>query len=165
MKKLLWIGLLALGFCFGWRAFHGSTTTSDGGDPTLMLDRLWIDHLPDNERDNVRAFVALSRQPLGAFETRSRWKGDWEVFRHESKDDGNVRLVFPHSHEHEQVQVRTVRCDSDGFDFCMELHGSSRGTRRYYSRKGWEIGLATTPDALHDQVGHLMTLVEGNTRD
>ena len=25
-------------------------------------------------------------------------------------------------------------------DFCLELEGSSRGVKKYYSREGWEIG-------------------------
>ena len=159
MKKLLWMSVLAIGLGLGWRAWQG-TTTSDGGDPKLLFDRLWVDHLPRSERDTVQVFVAVTEQPVGVFENRARWKGAWEVFRYERRSNDQIDFLFPHTRDRERAGYRASRCHQDGFDFCLELAGASRGTQRYYSRKGWEIGQVKTPAALLDQVGHLEQLVD-----
>ena len=39
-------------------------------------------------------------------------------------------------------------------DFCLELEGSSRGVKKYYSREGWEIGNVRDIDTLTHGLAH-----------
>ena len=39
----------------------------------------------------------------------------------------------------QRVHYTARRCAENGFDFCLELSGTSRGTRRYYSKKEWSV--------------------------
>lgn len=144
MKKailLLVSVLLAVGALWSW--MRGSTPDAATLDSRLMADRVWIDHIPRNERDTIRVFIAVSEHSVGVFQATSQWRGAYEAFRYEAQG-GELRLVFPQSGNRETVKVKARRCDESGFDFCLELDGASRGVKRYFSRKGWEIDGAAT---------------------
>jgi hypothetical protein len=148
MKKLLLIAAIA-GAGIGtwrWRQARGEQPS----DASLVTDRLWVDHLPRNERDTIQVFAALTQEPIGIFQKVSAWQGSYELFRYEGHD-GELRLVFPQNGDKEKVRAKARRCDEAGMDFCLELSGSSRGAKRYYSVEGWEIGSVADEDArIHD---------------
>jgi hypothetical protein len=140
MKKPLLVlgavaaGALAIRLWSGAGADHGAAS-----DPQLVFNRIWLDHLPRNEKDSINAFAVLTREPVGVFQTASRWKGAYELFQHESSGS-ELRVVFPQTGEKERLRARAWSCKEGDMDYCLELAGSSRGVKRYRSRKGWEIG-------------------------
>ncbi|MEJ7600193.1 MAG: hypothetical protein WKG01_19955 [Kofleriaceae bacterium] len=117
---------------------RSTTVNAPATDDELVLDRVWIDHIPRHDKDVVQAFVALTEQPFGVFAAPSQWKGSYEVFRHETHA-GELRIIYPQTNEREQVTSKARRCTEKGMDYCLELEGSSRGVKRYYSKQGWEI--------------------------
>jgi hypothetical protein len=131
MKKLLLVALLAIAGVTAWR-MH------DAPGRGLLQDRVWIDHVPRNDRDVINVFVAVSDQSVGAFNQASAWRGAYEGFRYEASGD-ELRLLFPQTGDRERVTAKARKCDVGGMDYCLEVSGSSRGVKRYYSRKGWEI--------------------------
>jgi hypothetical protein len=145
-KALLWILLILLAAYLFWRWWNSSLQTADRGEK-LFYDRVWLDKLPRAETDTVAAFIAVREEPIGLFQSASAWKGDYELFRYEPQGDGRVVLLYPQTRDKERVGYRAVACSERGFDFCLELQGASRGVRRYYSQKGWEIG--ASEDARH----------------
>ena len=137
MKKPVLLAILvvvAIASVWSWKR---------AGDPApaenrLLADRIWIDHIPRNERDTIRVFAAVSEHAVGVFQTTSAWRGAFEAFRYEASGD-ELRLVFPQTGDRETVRAKARRCNEGGMDFCLELDGASRGVKRYYSREGWEI--------------------------
>jgi hypothetical protein len=121
------------------------------GENRLVADRIWIDHIPRNERDTIRVFAMVSEHSVGVFQATSQWRCAYEVFRYESSG-GELRLVFPQTGDRESVHAKARRCSEQGMDFCLELDGASRGVKRYYSREGWEIGGARDLDAIEHQI-------------
>jgi hypothetical protein len=117
----------------------------------LVADRLWIDHIPRNDRDAIRVFAAVSEHAVGLFQTTSQWRGAFEAFRYEASG-GELRLVFPQTGDRETVRAKARRCSEGGMDYCLELDGASRGAKRYYSREGWEIGSSHDLDAIGRQL-------------
>ena len=113
----------------------------------LVTDRIWLDHIPRSERDTIQVFAAVSDHAVGVFQAMSQWRGEYEAFRYEASG-GEMRLVFPQTGNRETVRVKARRCDEGGMDFCLELDGASRGAKRYYSRKGWEIDSPRNLDAI-----------------
>ena len=103
-----------------------------------MRDRVWIDHMPRGERDTVNVFAVLTRQPVGVFQAASAWKGAYEAFRYE-KQGNEIRAVFPQNGDREKITVSECPCDQRGFDYCLEVKGSARGVKKYYSREEWII--------------------------
>lgn len=143
MRKFL-IGCVALGAVgAGIYRWQGSDSrAASGHDASLVKDRVWLDHIPRSETDTVQVFVMLGQRTrqgtVGAFEAASAWQGAFEIFRYELHGS-ELRVVFPQRGDRETLRVEATRCNERGMDYCLEIEGSSRGVRRYYSRKGWEI--------------------------
>ena len=141
-KKALLVVLVVVVGYGGWRWWSGGTgdrargRAADGGG--LVYDRLWIDHMPQSDKDTINLFVAVTEEPLGLFQATSAWRGNYEMFLHQGHG-GELPVVFPQTGEHEKIRVRARSCHEQHMDYCLELRGSTRGVTRYYSRKGWEI--------------------------
>jgi hypothetical protein len=153
MKKLVLVAVLAVIGGLGvyrWK----SAPKAEATDAKLVTDRIWIDHMPRNDRDTINVFAALTEQPVGVFQAASQWKGAYELFRYEAHGD-EMRLVFPQTGDREKITAKARRCSERGMDFCLELDGASRGVKRYYSRKGWEVGASVTPGQLEDKIMEL----------
>ena len=115
-------------------------------DKISALDRIWIDHLPKTESDMINIFAAITEEPMGVFQATSMWKGNFELFTYESHGD-TIRAVYPQDRSKEELKVTATSCSEvRDMDFCLEIKGASRGPKKYYSRKGWEIEAASTPD-------------------
>jgi len=162
MKKLLILALVGTVGYGGYRMLSKKTAPAPKAEvvatdgETLVLDRIWIDHIPRNDRDTIQVFAAISEEPFGVFQAASQWKGQYELFRYEAKGN-ELRIVYPQSNDRETVKHKARRCSENQFDFCLELDGGTRGVKRYYSRKGWEIENAHSPAELHDMTDHVLS--------
>jgi hypothetical protein len=148
MKKALlaMVAVTATGYgVYRWQSDAPAKATT--ADDDLITDRLWIDHLPRNDKDMIQIFAAITEEPVGIFQATSQWKGEFELFRYE-RQGSELRVVFPQTGTKDRVTAKATRCDQRGMDFCLELEGSSRGVKKYYSREGWEIGSVRDIDAL-----------------
>ena len=115
-------------------------------DKISALDRIWIDHLPKTESDMINIFAAITEEPMGVFQATSMWKGNFELFVYESHGD-TIRAVYPQDKSKEELKVSASSCSEvRDMDFCLEIKGASRGPKKYYSRKGWEIDSASSVD-------------------
>ena len=155
MKKQILI-LAVLGtVSYGAYRMVGSSTTTKTEAPvaqdgeTLVLDRIWIDHIPKNDRDTIQVFAAISEEPFGVFQSASSWKGAYEMFRYEAKGN-ELKVLYPQTNDRETVKHNARRCSENQMDFCLELSGG-KGVKRYYSRKGWEIENVTSARDLADR--------------
>jgi hypothetical protein len=134
MKKLfLAVGVAAMVYGgWQWRSHHDRDRNK-----VDVYNKLWIDHHPTSERDPFNVFVAHTPEGLGGFAEETIWRGQIERFRFEP-GPGEIRAVFPWTNDRETIKVEAKRCDADGFDYCLEMTGSSHGVKKYYSRKQWE---------------------------
>ena len=115
-------------------------------DKISALDRIWIDHLPKTESDMINIFAAITEEPMGVFQATSMWKGNFELFTYESHGD-TIRAVYPQDRSKEELKVTATSCSEvRDMDFCLEIKGASRGPKKYYSRKGWEIDSTSSVD-------------------
>jgi len=120
-------------------------------DPSIALDRVWIDEMPKNPRDTENLFVAVTSEAVGVFQSGSQLKGHYEFFNYEARGD-ELRVLYPQTGEREKVRVRAWRCKERGMDYCLELSGATRGVKRYRSKAGMEIGEAASGDQLVEQL-------------
>jgi hypothetical protein len=134
-----------------WMGSDAKSTVTFEHDSKLVMNRLWCDHMPKNERDKMNVFVALTprprQPPVGIFEEVSMWEGHFEAFVHETKDE-EMRAVFPQSGDKETLTVKASRCTVSGMDYCLEITGNKRGVKQYYSKKGWEVRSADQAEQL-----------------
>lgn len=117
----------------------------------LFADRVWIDHIPRSDKDTIQVFLAVSEHATGVFQATSAWRGSFELFRYEASA-GELRVIYPQTGEREAIHVKARTCSERDMDYCLELDGASRGVKRYYSRKGWEIERGRDLDAARLQV-------------
>jgi len=150
MKKLLFAAALAAAGVAYWR--HGSAPVA-AQDSHLAFDRIWIDHMPRNERDIVQIFAALDDSSFGIFDAVSQWTGAYEIFQFEA-NGGDVRAVYPQTGKKEKFTLDAKACDVRGFDYCLEIKGSDHGVKRYYSQEDWIIdGQASADARIHAILG------------
>ncbi len=158
-KTLLVVALASTAAVTAWTWTRDDAPAPAVTDSKLALNRLWIDHIPRNERDTIQVFVALNNEALGVFQALSQWKGAYEVFQFELQGD-ELRLVYPHNGDKEKVAVKARTCDEKGFDYCLDLKGASRGVKHYYSLEGWDIeGVHTPADLARRAEEMIVTLV------
>ncbi len=139
MKKILLavIVMSMVGFVALRRGGDDASTESET-QASLVVDRIWIDHIPRNDRDVFQLFVAITEQPFGIFQATSQWKGSYELFQYTTDGDG-LRLVYGQTGDKETVKATARECSDKGMDLCLELDGASRGVKRYYSMEDWVI--------------------------
>jgi hypothetical protein len=150
-KPLLILGLVVVGVLVLviWKT---------GPDRDLsVFDRIWIDQLPSNPKDTGNAFVAVTKQPMGAFQSASQYKGSFEIFSY--KASGNeLQVVYPQTDNKEKITARAWKCRERDMDYCLELGGSTRGVKRYRSRRGWEIDESTQLEQVLSRVESIVRL-------
>lgn len=147
MKKAVLAMAVLAGTGYGVYRWSSDDAPSAPKGKVSVTDRLWIDHIPRNDRDTVQIFVAITDEPMGIFQATSQWKGEFELFRYEQHGD-ELRILFPQTGTRDRVRAKATECNKNGMDYCLELEGSSRGVKRYYSREGWEIGSLRDLDAV-----------------
>lgn len=157
MKKLL-LATLVLGAIAFVIVRRSGNNDSPAKDDTVLsahmaLDRIWIDHIPRNDRDIFNIWVAITEQPFGIFQATSQWKGNFELFQYESHGD-EIRIVYGQTGEKEKAKLKATKCDEKGFDYCLTIDGASRGVKKYYSMEEWIIEGSGV-----DQMDHLRTRV------
>ena len=115
-------------------------------DKVTAVDRIWIDHLPKTETDTINIFAAITEEPMGIFQATSMWKGQHELFVYEAHGD-TIRATYPQDRSREELKVTATACSEvRDMDYCLVIKGASRGPKKYYSRKGWEIDTASSVD-------------------
>jgi hypothetical protein len=153
MKKLAMVLLLVVVGGVTWRARR-----SDAPDASLLFHRFWIDHEPRDWHERFQALMVDGEHPFGHFATRTVWTGQWEGFHYHMvpRKPGTLDLIFPNTREQQRVSYSARPCAENGFDFCLEISGASRGVGRYYSKKEWVIpdGDTATADAILRNLAH-----------
>lgn len=135
MKKLVMVLMLVAAVYGGWR--WQREEPADKRRAGLAFNRMWIDHLPNGEKDPFNILFLAKPESIGGFAEETIWTGRIERFRFEA-DGETIRAVFPNTGDREHITVKARRCDEADMDYCLELSGTKRGVSKYYSRNGWE---------------------------
>jgi hypothetical protein len=148
MKKLLVVVAIAAVGVGIWRTRShshesvGSVEIQDGG--SVLVDRLWIDHIPSHEREPFQIMALFSEHKIGVFQKLTAYMGQYEMFQY-----GKGGWKYPQTREtDDSISIRVRTCNDNGMDYCMDIKGNSRGVHRYYSRKDWVIKSLADEQAL-----------------
>ena len=151
-KALIAVGLAAA--TYGAVSLIKSDAPATKPGHVSTLDRIWIDHIPKNDRDVFQVFVAISEEPFGIFQATSQWTGKYELFRYQ--DDGKALTIhYPQTGENDKVSTNARECNEGGFDFCLDLGGASRGAKKYFSMEEWVVN-GRDPAAIRARVEQLV---------
>ncbi len=122
---------------FGWKWWAGSEAddarAQRGADPSLLLDRVWIDSIPQAYTDYMNVVVALRDHPVGIFQKASSYRVELEIFQFK-REGGKVALIFPQTGKKKSFSYKISHCDDlPPFDLCLDIDQNPwGGPRRYY---------------------------------
>ena len=131
----------------GWKWWSGSDEQADAkrdkADPSLLLDRVWIDKIPEAYTDYMNAFLALEDHPVGIFQKASAYHIEAELFQFKRKDN-KVHLLFPQTGKKKSFSYKISYCDEvPPFDLCLDLSKNPwAGPKRYYGDSEEHVGEA-----------------------
>ena len=130
MRNLLVVGTLALAALAACSSKKPQLSASDARD--VLIDRNWIDRMPETARDRLHVYRFVPSMGGGVFQDRTLFKGTFELFMFKVERD-HIVFDLPETHERvsSQFQVETV----DGpapFDLKLTIASDPRGPHVYY---------------------------------
>ncbi|MEE9383994.1 MAG: hypothetical protein V3V08_11340 [Nannocystaceae bacterium] len=142
--KRLSMGLLAGATVFAWWCGSGGVPAEETAAVRHFANQVWLQRMPENERDQVWHFVALDRGDghgkIGAFGKASRWRQRAELFRWRLRGR-RLGLFFPQQRKKAGIKVKTWNCEGEApapFELCLRF-GSGDRSHTFYSKKGWKL--------------------------
>lgn len=102
---------------------------------TLLIDRNWIDRMPETERDKLYVYRFVPSMGGGVYQDRTIFKGTFELFMFEATD-GEIRFVLPETKE--KVTSKYVIEKVDGpppFDLKLTIPDDPRGPKVYFGMR------------------------------
>jgi hypothetical protein len=128
MRTVLFVALLA-------SACSSSKTgneVDDGEARRLLLDRNWIDRMPENHSDRLHVYRFVPTMGGGVFQDRTLFKGTFELFTFETARD-EIRFNLPETHEKVVSKFRIETVDGPKpFDLKLTIAADPRGPQVYY---------------------------------
>lgn len=99
---------------------------------TLLIDRNWLDRMPETERDRLHVYRFVPSMGGGVFQDRTLFKGTFELFSF--KVDGNKILFDLHETKTKVASEFTIeRVDGPApFDLKLTVQADPRGPKVYY---------------------------------
>jgi hypothetical protein len=109
----------------------------------LLLDRNWIDRMPQTERDKLHVYRFVPKMGGGVFQDRTLYKGTFELFTF-SVDGDHILFNMPETDEHVNSQFHIETVDGPKpFDLKLTIWSDPRGPTIYYGMR------SETPEVKH----------------
>jgi hypothetical protein len=103
-----------------------------GEAQTLLLDRNWIDRMPETDRDKLYVYRFVPSMGGGVFQDRTLFKGTFELFMFEATD-GQIRFVLPETKDKVTSTFQIEPVDGPApFDLKLTIPDDPRGPKVYY---------------------------------
>ena len=133
MRKLL---LVVLSSGLALTACSSKSKAIDGDEAkSLLIDRNWIDRMPETERDKLYVYRFVPTMGGGVYQDRTIYKGTFELFRFEATAD---EIRFDLLETHDKVTSRYTIEKVDGpepFDLKLTIPDDPRGPKVYYGMR------------------------------
>jgi len=101
-------------------------------DADLLLNRNWIDRMPQTERDHLYVYRFVPSMGGGVFQDRTLYKGTFELFHFDASGD-EIHFVLPETHEDVKSSFKIETVDGpEPFDLKLTIDGDPRGPSVYY---------------------------------
>ncbi|MFO7562072.1 MAG: hypothetical protein R6X02_05470 [Enhygromyxa sp.] len=156
------IAFALVGACsFGaWKL--GSALLFEAQGTKHAVNRIWIDHMPRDDRDMITHFVLLDHPQgkFGALGRSSQWRHIVDVFRWQL-DGGKLGLFFPQDRVRGEIEIETWECAGEApapFELCMKMTNKQGRSWTLYSREDWEIKPRSIAESFADIVDEEPTL-------
>ena len=130
---------------------HPENKTLSGDEARkVLLDRNWLDRMPQTDRDRLHVYRFVPSMGGGVFQDRTIFFGTFELFAYE-QDGQRIRFNLLHTGEKKTSTFAIEALDKpgpEGVDLKLTISDDPRGSKTYY---GWR---KETQD-LDGQLAHL----------
>lgn len=126
MKLLIAAALLA-----------GACSSRSDGVPAdearaLLIDRNWLDRMPETDRDRLHVYRFVPSMGGGVFQDRTLYKGTFELFSFRVEGD-QIQFALHETRQDVTSRFAIERVDGPApFDLKLTIDDDPRGPRTYY---------------------------------
>lgn len=114
---------------------HKSNTIDSDEAKRLLIDRNWIDRMPETDRDKLHVYRFVPNMGGGVFQDRTLYKGTFELFKF-SIDGDHILFDLPETGEHVRSQFHIEAVDGPApFDLKLTVWSDPRGPTVYYGMR------------------------------
>jgi hypothetical protein len=132
MRTLLVVStfvLAALAACSPSRS--SQLSASDARE--VLIDRNWIDRMPETARDRLHVYRFVPSMGGGVFQDRTLFKGMFELFMFKVERGDHIVFDLPETHERVTSQFTIETVDGPApFDLRLTIASDPRGPHVYY---------------------------------
>lgn len=112
-----------------------SRDVDDSEARKLLLDRNWIERMPETERDHFHVYRFVPSMGGGVFQDRTIFKGTFELFQFETAAD-EIRFNLLETHDKVVSKFRIEEVDGPKpFDLKLTIAADPRGPQIYYGMR------------------------------
>jgi hypothetical protein len=101
----------------------------------LLIDRNWLDKMPETEKDRLHVYRFVPKMGGGVYQDRTLYKGTFELFKFKVTGD-EIHFNLP---ETKQKVVSSYKIEEvtgpKPFDLRLTIFESPRGPKTYYGIK------------------------------
>lgn len=139
MRKLQVLSVLSIAAAIAVTAGAACTSPSpsrlsaaDARD--LLINRNWIDRMPETTTDRLHVYRFVPSMGGGAFQDRTLFKGTFELFLFKVERGDHLVFELPETHERVTSQFAIEKVTGPApFDLKLTIWTDPRGSHEYYS--------------------------------
>lgn len=99
----------------------------------VLIDRNWIDRMPENTTDRLHVYRFVPSMGGGVFQDRTLYKGVFELFMFKVERGDHIVFDLPETHEKVTSQFKIETVDGPApFDLKLTIFSDPRGPHVYY---------------------------------
>ena len=129
------MSVLALAVALAACSSPKSTQVSAEDARGLLIDRNWLDRMPESDRDKLHVYRFVPSMGGGVFQDRTLFKGTFELFSFSATGDA-IKFTLHETHD-EVTSAYTIE-PVDGpapFDLKLTISDDPRGPKVYFGIK------------------------------
>ena len=120
----------------------------------LLIDRNWLDKMPETERDRIHVYRFVPKMGGGVYQDRTLFKGTFELFMFKVERGDHLVFDLPETGEKVTSQFKIENVSGPApFDLKLTIFSDPRGPHVYYGMR-----------AETDRDGHLLEQHLGDAR-
>jgi len=133
MRNLLVSALCVLGMAACSKS-SPQLSASDARD--VLIDRNWIDRMPQNTTDRLHVYRFVPTMGGGVFQDRTLYKGTFELFMFKVERGDHIVFDLPETNEKVTSQFKIEQVDGPApFDLKLTIFTDPRGPHVYYGMR------------------------------
>ena len=136
MRKLLVLALYASLAAGSLAACHGTSSPQLSADDArdVLIDRNWIDRMPETMTDRLHVYRFVPSMGGGVFQDRTLYKGTFELFTYKVERGDHLVFDLPETHEKVTSQFTIEKVSGPApFDLKLTIWSDPRGPHEYFS--------------------------------